>query len=113
GGRPRNSDDWFCGSAAVRPVGAFDDGVQTRITGGARDELPALFVLNDDGAVWLLNAGIDQSDVLIHRVAARFIVRRGKLTGCVVNKGFAGSGAALRSGTVTPEVTRERKGVRP
>jgi hypothetical protein len=46
-------------------------------------------------------------------VAARFIVRRGRLTGCIVNKGFAGSGAALRSGTVAPEVTRERKNVRP
>ena len=31
-GRPRNSDYWFCGNAAVKPVGAFDDGVQTRIT---------------------------------------------------------------------------------
>ena len=112
-GRPRNSDYWFCGNAAVKPVGAFDDGVQTRITFAPRGELPALFVLNDDGTESLLNFSIDQGDVLIHRVAARFIVRRGRLTGCIVNKGFAGSGAALRSGTVAPEVTRERKDVRP
>jgi len=111
--RPRNSDYWFCGNAAVKPVGAFDDGVQTRITFAPRGELPALFVLNDDGTESLLNFSIDQGDVLIHRVAARFIVRRGRLTGCIVNKGFAGSGAALRSGTVAPEVTRERKDVRP
>ena len=112
-GRPRNSDYWFCGNAAVRPVGAFDDGVQTRITFAPRGELPALFVLNDDGTESLLNFSIDQGDVLIHRVAARFIVRRGRLTGCIVNKGFLGGGAALRSGTVAPEVTRERKDVRP
>ena len=29
---------------------------------------------------------------------ARFILRRGKLTGCVVNKGFAGGGERLESG---------------
>ena len=87
--------------------------MQTRITFAPRGELPALFVLNDDGTESLLNFSIDQGDVLIHRVAARFIVRRGRLTGCIVNKGFAGSGAALGSGTVAPEVTRERKDVRP
>ncbi len=112
-GRPRNADYWFCGSGAIKPVGAFDDGVQTRITFAPRSELPALFVLNDDGTESLLNFSIDQGDVLIHRVAARLIVRRGKLTGCIVNKGFAGSGEALRSGTVAPEVTRERKDVHP
>jgi len=31
------------------------------------------------------------------------------LTGCVVNKGFAGGGERLESGTVAPDVTRERK----
>ena len=90
-GRARNSDYWFCGNAAVRPVGAFDDGVQTRITFAPRGELPALFVLNDDGTESLLNFSIDQGDVLIHRVAARFIVRRGRLTGCIVNQGFGGT----------------------
>jgi type IV secretion system protein VirB9 len=112
-GRPRNSDYWFCGDAAVRPVAASDDGVQTRLTFGPRSELPALFVLNDDGTESLLNFSIDQGDVLIHRVAARFIVRRGHLTGCIVNKGFLGGGAPLKSGTVAPEVTRERKDVHP
>jgi len=51
--------------------------------------------------------------VLIHRVAGRFIVRRGQLTGCIVNKGFVGSGDRLPSGTVAPDVTRERKDAHP
>jgi type IV secretion system protein VirB9 len=110
---PRNTDYWFCGDNAVKPTEASDDGVQTRITFPARSELPALFVRNDDGTESLLNFSIDQGDVLIHRIAARFIVRRGKLTGCIVNKGFAGGGARLESGTVAPDVIRERKDPHP
>jgi type IV secretion system protein VirB9 len=111
--RPRNTDYWFCGDKSVKPTAASDDGVQTRLTFAARTELPALFVRNDDGTESLLNFSIDQGDVLIHRVALRFIVRRGRLTGCIVNKGFVGSGDRLESGTVAPDVTRERKDVHP
>ncbi len=111
--RARNTDYWFCGDRALKPIAASDDGVQTRITFAARSELPALFVRNDDGSESLLNFSIDEGDVLIHRVAPRFIVRRGRLTGCVVNKGFVGGGDRLKSGTVAPDVIRERKDVHP
>jgi type IV secretion system protein VirB9 len=111
--RARNTDYWFCGNKAVKPTAAADDGVQTRLTFAARSELPAIFVRNDDGTESLLNFSIEQGDVLIHRVAPRFVVRRGRLTGCIVNMGFVGSGDRLESGTVAPEVTRERKDVHP
>ena len=62
-------------------------------------------------AVSDVDLDIDEGEVVIHRVAARFIVRRGALTGCIVNKGFVGTGDRLRSGTVAPAVARERKGV--
>ncbi len=112
-GRKRNLDYWFCGSPAIKPVAASDDGVHTRLTFGARSELPALFVRNDDGTESLLNFSMEDGDVVIHRVAARFILRRGQLTGCVVNKGFSGSGERLQSGTVAPEVQRERREPNP
>lgn len=111
--RPRNTDYWFCGDKTVKPTAASDDGVQTRLSFAARSELPVLFVRNDDGSESLLNFSIDQGDVLIHRVAARFIVRRGGLAGCIVNKGFVGSGERLKSGTIAPDVMRERKDPHP
>lgn len=111
--RPRNTDYWYCGNRAVKPVAASDDGVQTRLTFAARSELPAIFVLNDDGTESLLNFSIDEGDVVIHRVAPKFIVRRGRLTGCIVNKGFLGGGDRLKSGTLAPDVARERKGSSP
>jgi type IV secretion system protein VirB9 len=108
--RGTNVDYWFCGSRSIKPVAASDDGVHTRLRFGAKGELPAIFVRNDDGSESLLNFSIDDGDVVIHRVAARLILRRGKLVGCVVNKSFAGGGERLESGTITPAVTRERKG---
>src|SRR5580704_16616845 len=111
--RPRNVDYWFCGNAAIKPIAASDDGVQTRLNFAVTAELPAVFVNNDDGSESLLNFNMDEGDVVIHRVAPRFIVRRGRLTGCIVNKHFVGGGERLDSGTIAPEVTRERKEIAP
>ena len=107
--RPKNSDYWFCGRPSLKPVAASDDGVQTRLTFAARAELPAIFVRNEDGSESLLNFNIEAGDVVIHRIAQAFILRRGRVTGCVVNKGFAGAGERLESGTLSPEVQRARK----
>ena len=111
--RFQNRDYWYCGDSALRPVEASDDGVHTRLRFAAEAELPAIFVRNDDGSESLLNFDIEAGVVVIHRVARRFIVRRGALTGCIVNKGYTGSGQPLASGTVSPEVQRLRKGEGP
>jgi len=111
--RPRNLDYWYCGTAALRPIAASDDGVHTRLRFGAHTELPAVFVRNDDGSESLLNFNMDAGDMVIHRVAQRFVLRRGLLRGCIVNKSFAGAGERLDSGTVAPSVERVTRGGRP
>ena len=111
-GRPKNIDYWFCGHPAVKPIAASDDGVHTRLTFGSKTELPAIFVRGEDDTESLLNFSVDDGDIVIHRVAREFVIRRGRLTGCIVNKGFLGSGERLESGTVAPTVRRERKGAR-
>jgi type IV secretion system protein VirB9 len=108
--RTRNLDYWYCGERTLRPAAASDDGVHTRLTFAANSDLPAIFVRNEDDSEALLNFSVDAGDVVIHRVAQRFILRRGKLTGCVVNRGFAGGGKRLESGTVAPEVERHVQG---
>jgi type IV secretion system protein VirB9 len=108
--RPRNIDYWYCGKPALRPLAASDDGVHTRLRFAANADLPAIFIRNDDGGESLLNFSMDAGDIIVHRVARRFILRRGKLTGCIVNQGFIGGGARLDSGTVTPDVERRVQG---
>ncbi|MGH8140383.1 MAG: TrbG/VirB9 family P-type conjugative transfer protein [Steroidobacteraceae bacterium] len=104
--RPLNVDYWYCGSPSLKPVAASDDGVHTRVRFGARSEQPAIFVLNDDGTESLLNFSMAEGDVVVHRVVRQLIVRRGRLVGRIVNKGFTGFGERLQSGTVSPSVER-------
>jgi type IV secretion system protein VirB9 len=111
--RPQNRDYWYCGALSLKPTAASDDGVQTRLTFAPRAELPAIFVRNADGTESLVNFTVNEGDLVIHRVAPRFIVRRGKLAGCIVNKGFAGGSARLDTDTVSPEVERQAKVPRP
>jgi type IV secretion system protein VirB9 len=111
--RRQNFDYWYCGGRTLRPVLASDDGVHTRLRFAANADLPAIFVRSDDNSESLLNYSMDNGDVIIHRIARRFILRRGKLVGCIVNKGFAGGGMRLDSGTVTPDVERRLQGGAP
>ncbi len=111
--RPRNLDYWYCGGPTLRPVAASDDGVHTRLRFAANADLPAIFVRNADGSESLLNFSMDNGDVIVHRVARQFILRRGMLTGCIVNQGFSGGGLRLESGTVTPDVERKVPGAVP
>jgi type IV secretion system protein VirB9 len=111
--RPQNRDYWYCGALSLKPTAASDDGVQTRLTFAPRAELPAIFVRNADGTESLVNFTVNEGDLVIHRVAPRFFVRRGKLAGCIVNKGFAGGSARLDTDTVSPEVERQAKVPRP
>ena len=108
--RPKNVAYWYCGSEAIRPVSAFDDGVHTHLKFSAQSELPAIFVRNDDKSESLINFNIDRDEVVIHRVARQLVVRRGQLVGCIVNKAFEGGGLQLKSGTVSDDVERQTRG---
>jgi type IV secretion system protein VirB9 len=113
--RERNANYWYCGHALLRPLAAFDDGVHTHIRFSLRGEVPAIFVRNEDGSESLLNFSIDAAtgEVVIHRLASTFLLRRGRTVGCIVNRSYVGSGERLPSGAATPEVTRELRGANP
>jgi type IV secretion system protein VirB9 len=108
--RPRNVDYWYCGKTSIRPVEASDDGVHTRLKFPVTADLPAIFIRNEDDTESLLNFSMDAGDVVIHRIAKRFILRRGKLTGCIVNQGYSGGGVRLNSGTLSPDIERTVQG---
>ncbi len=112
-GRWHNLDYWYCGSRELKPEAASDDGVQTRLRFGARQELPAIFVRNDDGSESLINFNVDSGEVVVQRTARQLMLRRGHLQGCIVNRGFSGTGERLQSGTVAPDVERHTRGARP
>ena len=104
--RAENDNYWYCGSPELRPTAAWDDGSRTWLTFATNAELPAIFVLAEDGAESLVNFSAHDGRIVIHRVAKRLVLRRGKLTGCVINKSFAGGSAGRPTQTVSDEVER-------
>jgi len=104
--RWHNLDYDYRGSLELKPVSAWDDGVQTHLRFDSDKELPAIFIRNDDGSESLLNFSADAGELVVHRIARQLTVRRGRLHGCILNRGYVGSGERLESGTVTPKVKR-------
>lgn len=106
----RNIDYWYCGAPQLKPISSWDDGVHTHLQFAANAELPAVFVINEDGTESLVNFNIIDDELVIHRVAHRFLLRRGKLKGCVLNRSFSGSGESLPSKTISSRVERRLRG---
>lgn len=110
---PRNLDYWACGAAELRPVEAFDDGVQTHLRFPARAEWPAIFVAGADGSEGLVNFHVEGDVAIIHRIARLLVLRRGESVACIENRAFDGGGRSLPSGTVAAEVERVTEGGQP
>jgi len=113
GKRWHNLSYGYRGSAQLKPTSAWDDGVQTRLRFDPHEELPAIFVRNDDGAESLTNFTVDAGELVVHRIARQLVVRRGRLRGCILNEGYSGSGQRLESGTVAPAVERVTRELPP
>src|SRR5262249_25115310 len=104
--RPSNLNYGYHGSSQLKPVSAWGDGIHTRLRFDSHEELPAIFVRNDDGSESLLNFTMDGAELVVHRIARRLSVRRGSLQGCILNQNYSGSGQRLDSETVAPAVER-------
>lgn len=111
--RAHNRNYAWCGSPSLKPTAAWDDGVQTHLRFAPQQELPALFVRNDDDSESLVNFTVSGGELIVHRLSRRFVVRRGRLAGCIVNLAFSGSGAQLDSGTLAPTVERASREAPP
>ena len=81
-----NRNYWFCGARSLRPTEAYDDGVRTYLTFRQQAELPALFLRNEDGTESLVNFTVSADQLIVHRVTAQLVLRRGRLVGCIVNR---------------------------
>lgn len=108
--RPRNEDYWYCGASPLQPLAAWDDGVQTHLRFSRRQDMPALFLRNEDGSESLLNFHVEHDEIVVHRVVQRLILRRGALVGCVVNRAYGKQAGIGTSATISPQVHRDLQG---
>jgi len=108
---PRNTDYWYCGAPALRPVAAYDDDVHTHLKFSPRSELPAVFAREDDDTESLVNAHVEGDWLVLHRVARRWALRLGRLVGCIDNRSFSGTSARSERGATGTNLVRELRPV--
>ena len=107
--RPHYADYRYCGAKALRPIDAFDDGVQLHLRFAAGRDLPAFFAHATDGTESLVGFTVEADEVIVHRLVERLVLRRGRLVGCLVNPEFGRAGIALEGGTLSPQVIRQTR----
>lgn len=106
---PKNWAYSVQGSATAAPNAAWDDGQFTYFKYEGNREMPAVFVVNDDGSESLINRNVEGDTIVIQTLGKRFVLRRGNQVACIFNDAFDPLGNAIDTGTTSPDVVREIK----
>jgi type IV secretion system protein VirB9 len=101
-----NKNYFVQGSEELSPDAASDDGRFTRLTFRGNRDVPAIFVVNEDGSESLANRTVEGDTVVIHTVAKKFVLRKGNSVACVFNESFDPVGLSNSTGTTIPGVER-------
>jgi type IV secretion system protein VirB9 len=100
------------GASTITPVAAFDDGLFTYFTFNPGGDLPALFVVNNDNSEAIADFHVEDSQIVVHRLSPKFILRRGDDVACIWNDAFDPRGEPNPTRTISPNVERVIKPAR-
>lgn len=104
--RPVNARYSYKGSTQNLPSRVYDDGVSTMFEWPQGVETPAIFYRRPDGAESIVNYSYKDGAIVVHVVAAEFILRNGEEVTQVFNDGFR----AIDRGPDAPQPRRKKKG---
>jgi type IV secretion system protein VirB9 len=107
--QPQNFNYWVKGEETLAPNRAYDDRRFTYLTFANNKDMPAIYIENPDGTESLVNAHVEEDVIVLHKVARKFVLRKGKLVACVYNRSYDPNGIDNKTGTTVPGVTREIK----
>ena len=106
----RNINYFRQGSDQITPVEAWDDGRFTYLTFAQVQDIPSVYIEDDDGKEALVNVTLqDRSTVVIHRVALRYIIRMGDQVARIENRSFTTDQKWTETGTTSPTIKRIEK----
>jgi type IV secretion system protein VirB9 len=78
----------YGGKETFRPDRMFDDGEFTYFKFAGRQDLPAIFIVDEEKNEALVNSRVSGEYVVVHRVAKQFALRSGDALTCIFNDGF-------------------------
>ncbi|WP_455481748.1 P-type conjugative transfer protein VirB9 [Bartonella sp. B35(2025)] len=104
---PRNWAYEAQGSVLIEPSSVYDNGKTTTFTFLGNIEIPAIYLVSLDGQESLVPKSIKGNKVIVHAIAAQFILRRGNEVLCIFNRRFMPQGINPETGTTSPSVQRK------
>ncbi len=93
-------------SSAIAPQSAYDDGRFTYLRFPNNREIPAIFLVDENHTESLVNAHLENDQVVIQRVAPRLTLRLGRQVVAVFNEAYDIDGVAPADGTAVDGVQR-------
>ncbi|MET3589593.1 type IV secretion system protein VirB9 [Bartonella silvatica] len=104
---PRNWAYEAQGTRLIEPTSVYDNGKTTTFTFLGNTEIPAIYLVSRDGQESLVPKSIKGNKVIVHAIAAQFILRRGNDVLCIFNRRFVPEGINPETGTTSPSVQRK------
>lgn len=110
--KPKNFNYTYMGAESIRPYAAWDDGTFTYFKFYAQQDLPTVFVVNDDGTESVANKGVesDGDTVVVQRVGKQFVLRMGKTVVCIYNESPIAYTSSSGTNTSSDQLRRVIKG---
>lgn len=102
----KNWNYFVQGSQSVTPDEASDDGRFTYFRFKGNRDIPAIFMVNEDGSESLVNRDVDGDTVTIHSMAKQFVLRKGNAVAAIFNESYDPVGSDNSTGTTIPNVER-------
>jgi type IV secretion system protein VirB9 len=107
--RPINGMYGIIGPEELTPTSVYDNGELTAITFAPNNPMPTVFAKEADGSESRVNYHIENDMMIVHRVARKFVLRRGSAVACLINGNFQPTGQNSRTHTASDFVRREVK----
>ena len=105
----RNLNYWFRGDSQLEPTEVSDNGEFTVLRFPGRQEIPAIFGVNQDGSEAIIDYDVREDYVVIHGIYKQMRLRKGQSVLCITNNSAIGTGRLDRTGTVSPIIERTVK----
>ena len=105
----RNLNYWFRGDSQLEPSEVSDNGEFTVMRFPGRQEIPAIFGVNQDGSEAIIDYDVREDYVVIHGIYKQMRLRKGQSVLCIANNAPIGTGRLDRTGTVSPIIERTVK----
>jgi type IV secretion system protein VirB9 len=102
-----DADYGYIGDDELLPTAAYNNGEMTYLVFAPTVALPTVYEKDADGTETRVGKHMEGDMMVIHTVARKLIIRRGKLVGCLIDGQFQPTGANSNTNTISPDVRRE------